>query len=115
MKTEVTIHNRLSAEHPWHGAADRVLRAALNGLPGSWEVSVLSIDRLWVRIDIVAPDGAMWSWSVSTHEGPRVEEMAETIRAACVRHCRVKAGGVRRRRGPAASVAPPATPKGTAR
>ena len=113
VKATVTIHNRLPAGHRWQAAIDPVFRAALNGLPGPWDISVHPVDRFWFRIDVVAPDGASWSISASTQEGPRIEDLADTIRAACVRHGRVKPANAKRTRGDAARVSPPAASKGT--
>lgn len=95
----LTIHNRLHPGHRYQAAMDAVFPAALRGLPGPWDVSVYSIDRDWFRIDLVAPDGASWSLSVLVHDGPRAEDLADTVRAACVRHCRLKPTNGKRRAG----------------
>lgn len=84
----ITIDNRLDRGHRYQAAIDQLIRAALRGLPGQWEVSAYPVGRAWFRIDVVAPDGASWSLSVPVHEGPRPEDLADTIRAACLRHCR---------------------------
>jgi hypothetical protein len=109
----ITIQNRLPAGHRWQAAIDPVFRDALKELPGAWDVSVHPIDRLWFQIVVVAPDGASWSTSTSTQEGLRIEDLAGTIRAACVRRCRMKPAW--RRRGVGASVRPPAAPNGTSK
>jgi len=104
----VTIHNRLNPGHPYQAAVDQVFRLALDGLPGPWAVSASSVGRAWFRIDVVAPDGASWSMSVPVQHGPRPEDLGETVRAACVRHCRVK-----RARGRPRAPFEPALPEGT--
>lgn len=130
----ITIHNRLHPGHRYRAAIDEVFRIALRGLPGPWDVSVYPVGRTWFRIDVVAPDGASWFISVPVHEGPRAEDLADTVRAACVRHCRLKPANGKRRAGkPAdgsardrdgspkagssraavASVSSPAAPEGT--
>jgi hypothetical protein len=80
----VTIHNRLKAGHPY-ASIDEAFRTALRGLPGQWDVSVYPIGRTWFRIDVLSPDGASWSMSVPAHDGPRPEELADAVRAACAR------------------------------
>jgi hypothetical protein len=72
-------------------ANDAVL-GALQGLPGSWDVSIHAIGRAWFRIDVIAPKGSSWSLSVPVHQGPRVEDLAEAVRAACSRLCGPKPG-----------------------
>lgn len=86
----ITIHNRLDRSHRYQAAIDQVTRAALRGLPGPWDVSAYAVGRAWFRIDVVAPDGASWSASVPVHQGPRAEDLADTIRTACLRHCRLR-------------------------
>ena len=130
----ITIHNRLPRGHRYQAAVDEVFRVALRGLPGPWDVSVYPVGRDWYRIDVVAPDGASWSTSVPVHGGPQAEDLADTVRAAGVRHCRLRPAKRTRRAGkpadgPArdrdgspkagspqggvASVPPPAAPGGT--
>ncbi len=130
----ITIHNRLHPGHRYRAAMDEVFRVALRGLPGPWDVSVYPAGRAWFRIDVVAPDGASWSTSVPVQQGPRPEDLGDTVRAACVRHCRLRpANGTRRagkpadgfagnrdggpkagsQRGRVASVPSPAAPEGT--
>ena len=93
----ITIHNRLHPGHHYQAAMDEVFRVALRGLPGPWDVSVHPAGRAWFRIDVVAPDGASWSTSVPVDEGPSPEDLEDTVRAACVRHCRLRpANGTRR-------------------
>jgi hypothetical protein len=86
----ITVHNHLHPGHPYQAAIDELFRVALRGLPGPWEVSVCPVGRAWFRIDVVAPDGARWSLSVPVREGPRAEDLADTVRAAGVRHCRLR-------------------------
>jgi len=130
----ITLHNRLYPGHRYQAAMEAVFRIALRGLPGPWDVSVYPVGRTWFRIDVVAPDGASWFISVPVHGGPRAEDLADTVRAACVRHCRLKPANGKRRAGkPAdgsardrdgspkagslraavASVSSPAAPEGT--
>lgn len=80
----VTIHNRLRAGHPY-ASIDEAFRTALRGLPGRWDMSVYPIGRTWFRIDILSPDAASWSMSVPVHDGPRPEDLADAVRAACAR------------------------------
>lgn len=82
----ITIHNRLHAGHPYREAIDEVFRVSLRGLAGPWDLSVYAVGKAWFRIDVAAPDGASWSASVPVHEGPTPEDLAETVRAACLRH-----------------------------
>jgi hypothetical protein len=95
-EADITVHNRLYHGHRYQAAMDEVLRVALRGLPGPWEASVYPVGRGWFRIDVVAPDGARWSMSVPAHEGPSAQDLAETVRAAGVRHCRLKVTECRR-------------------
>ena len=117
----IAIHNRLPPDHRCRAAVDEVFRVALRGLAGPWDVSIYPVDRAWVRVDVVAPDGATWSTSVRAEEGRPAEELADTVRAACVRHCRLEPASGKRRagkqpgsqRGSVASVSSPVAPKGT--
>jgi len=130
----IAIHNRLPPGHRRHAAVDEVLRVALRGLAGPWDVSIYPVDGAWFRIDVVAPDGATWSTSVRVDEGRPAEDLADTVRAACVRHGHLKPANGKRRagkpakrsagnrdgspeaasqRGEVASVPSPAAPKGT--
>lgn len=95
----ITIQNRLHPGHRYQAAMDEVFRVALRGLPGSWDASVYPVGRAWFRIEVVAPDGASWSTSVPVHEGPRGEDLADTVRAACIRHCRLRPEKGKRRAG----------------
>lgn len=95
----ITIHNRLHPGHRYQAGVEEVLRIALRDLPGPWDVSVYPVGRPWFRIDVVAPDGASWSAWVPVHEGPRVEELADTVRAACVRRGRLRPENGKRRAG----------------
>jgi CheY-like chemotaxis protein len=83
----IRIDNRLHAGHRYRTAVAESCRAALDGLPGPWEVTASPVGRAWFRIEVVARDGARWSMSVPVHHGPRTEELAEVVRAACLRHC----------------------------
>ena len=95
----ITIHNRLQPGDRCAAAMDEVFRIALRDLLGPWDVSVYSTGPAWFRIDLVAPDGASWSTSVPFHGGPRPEELAETVRTACLRHARRKSTNSKRRAG----------------
>ena len=86
----ITLHNRLSPGHRYQAAIDEIFRVALRDLPGAWDVSVYSIGRAWFRIDVVAPDGASWCMSFPVHQGPRAEDLAETVRVACIRRSRLR-------------------------
>lgn len=95
----ITLHNRLHSGHLYQTAIDEVFRTALRSLPGPWDVSAYPVGRAWFRMDVVAPDGASWSMSVPVHQGPRAEDLADTVRAACARHCRLHPENARRRAG----------------
>ena len=95
----ITIHNRLHAGHRYRTAVEESFRSALDGLPGPWEVTVSPVGRAWFRVDVVAGDGATWSMSVPVHEGPRPEDLADVVRAACLRHRRLDPDGGQRRSG----------------
>lgn len=107
----ITLHNLLHRGHRYQAAMDAVFQRALGGLPGTWDVSAYPFGRAWFRIDVVAPDGAKWSLSVPVHEGPGPDELADTIRAACLRHSRLKPKGGTRGAGKPA-VSPAAAPDG---
>jgi hypothetical protein len=110
----ITVHNRLHAGHRYQAVMDEVLRVALEGFAGPWDVSIHPVGRQWFRIDVVAPDGATWSLSVPVHEGPGADDLADTVRAACLRRRVKRAGGQRRAGKPAAgSDGDPATKEGT--
>jgi hypothetical protein len=83
--TDITIHNRLPAGHGYQATIEEVLRVALRDLPGPWDASAYTVGRAWFRIDVIAPDGARWSGWVPVHEGPQAENLADTVRAACLR------------------------------
>lgn len=95
----ITIHNRLPPGHRCQVAMDETFRVALRGLPGPWDVSVCPVGLAWFRIDVVAPDGASWSTWFPVHEGPRAEDLADTVRAACARHFRLEPTNGKRRAG----------------
>lgn len=97
----LTIHNRLHPGHRCRAAVDEALRVSLRDLSGPWDVSVCPVDEDWVRIEVAAPDGASWSMSVPVPEGPRVEDLAGTVRAACLRHSRRRRGAAKRVAGAA--------------
>jgi hypothetical protein len=95
----ITIHSRLHSGHRYQTAVDEIFRVALRGLPGPWDVSVYPVGRAWFRIDVVAPDGACWSMSVPVPEGPRAEDLADSVRAGCVRLCRLRLESGKRQAG----------------
>lgn len=86
----VTIHNRLPIGHRYRVSLDEALRACLQGLTGSWDVTVYPVGRAWFHIQVVAPDGSSWSLAIPVQEGPRAEDLAETVRAACARQSRLR-------------------------
>jgi hypothetical protein len=85
MDPGITIHNRLHRGHRYQAAVEDIVRVALRDTPGPWDVSVSPLGRAWFVIDVVAPDAASWSMQVPIHGGPQPEDLAETIRAACLR------------------------------
>jgi hypothetical protein len=95
----IAIHNRLPPGHRCRTVVDEVLHVALRGLSGSWDVSIHPVDRTWFRVDVVAPSGAAWSTSVRADEHWSAGDLADTVRAACVRHCRLKPVHAERRAG----------------
>lgn len=95
----IAIHNRLPPGHRCQTAVEEVLRVALRGLSGAWDVSIYPVDRTWFRVDVVAPSGATWSMSVRADEDPSSADLADTVRAACVRYCRLKPANGKRRAG----------------
>lgn len=95
----IAIHNRLPPDHRCRAAVDEVFRVALRGLSGAWDVSIYPVDRAWVRVDVVAPNGATWSTSVRADEGRPAEKLADAVRAACVRHCRLEPANGKHRAG----------------
>jgi hypothetical protein len=85
----VTVNNRLYPGHRYRSAMDQVFERCLKDLSGHWDLSVYAMGGTWFRIDVVAPDGVRWSLSVPVHEGPRTEDLAQMIKAACIRHLRM--------------------------
>lgn len=84
---EITLENRLPPGHRYRAVMDEVVRIALRGLPGSWDVSACSVGRTLFRTDVGSPGGASWSISVPVYEGPTAGDLAAAVRAACLRHC----------------------------
>lgn len=82
---EVTIHNRLAEGHRYRLALDRALRPRLRELSGRWELSVHSVGRILIQIDVLAPGGWRWSLAVPVPEGPPAEKIVETVWAECAR------------------------------
>jgi hypothetical protein len=82
---EVTIHNRLAEGHRYRLALDRALRSRLRLLSGRWELSMYSVGRILIQIDVLAPGGARWSLAVPVPEGPPAEDIVETVWAECAR------------------------------
>jgi hypothetical protein len=77
------LHNRLPQGHPYRPHLEEALRTALSDLPGSWEVSIIPVGRRQFHIEVVAPDASRWSAAVPVPEGPRAEDVADMVRAAC--------------------------------
>jgi hypothetical protein len=84
------LHNRLPERHPYRPHLEEALRTALNDLPGSWDVSIIPVGRRQFNIEVLAPDASRWSAAVPVPEGPRAEDVADVVRAACARRCPVK-------------------------
>lgn len=84
---EITLQNRLPPGHRYRAVMDEVVRIALRGLPGPWDVSASSWGRTLFRIDVGSPGRASWSISVPVYEGPNAGDLAAAVRAACLRHC----------------------------
>lgn len=84
------VHDRLPEGHPYRSHLEEALRSALSDLRGSWEVSIIPVGRRFYNIEVVAPDGSRWSTAVPVPEGPRAEDLAERVRAACARRCPAK-------------------------
>jgi hypothetical protein len=93
----ISIHNRLPPGHRCQATVAEAVRVALRGLPGPWDVSIEPIDRVWFRVAVVAPNGATWSASIRADEDWSPADLADTVRAACVRHRRLQAANPRRR------------------
>jgi hypothetical protein len=79
------VHDRLPEGHPYRPHLEKALRRALSDLSGSWDVSIIPVGRRFYNIEVVAPDGSRWSTAVPVAEGPRAEDLAERVRAACAR------------------------------
>jgi hypothetical protein len=86
----LTLHNHLPERHPYRLHLEEALRTALSDLTGSWDVSIIPAGRRLFTIEVVAPDASRWSVAVPVPEGPRAEDVADMVRAACARRCRVK-------------------------
>ena len=99
MDPGTTIHNRLQRGHRYQAVVEDVVRGALRDTAGPWDVSVSPLGRAWFCIDVVAPDGASWSVQVPVHGGPQPEDLAETIRAACLRRHHLTQRNAKRRDG----------------
>jgi hypothetical protein len=84
------LHDRLPERHPYRPHLAGALRTALSDLAGSWEVSIIPVGRRLFTIEVVAPDASRWSTAVPVPEGPRAEDVADMVRAACARRCPVK-------------------------
>ena len=84
---EITLQNRLHPGHRYRAVMDEVVRIALRGLPGPWDVSACSVGCTLFRIDVGSPGGASWSISVPVYEGPAAGDVAAAVRAACLHHC----------------------------
>src|SRR5207245_10873423 len=84
------FHHRLPHAHPARPHLEEALRTALSELPGSWDVSIIPVGRRLFNIEVVAPDASRWSAAVPVPEGPRAEDVADMVRAACARRCSVK-------------------------
>ncbi len=111
------LHNRLPESHPYRPHLEEALRSALSDLPGSWDVSIIPVGRRLFNIEVVAPDASRWSAAVPVPEGPRPEDVAEMVRAACARRCPVEPPSVPTRATEAPhsfSAAKPAPPRGGA-
>jgi hypothetical protein len=86
----LVLHNRLPERHPYRPHLEEALRTALGDLPGSWDVSIIPLGRRLFTIEVVAPAASRWSAAVPVPEGPRAEDVADMVRAACARRCPVK-------------------------
>ena len=84
------LHNRLPEGHPYRPHLEEALRTALSDLPGSWDVSIIPVGRRLFNIEVVAPDASRWSAAAPVPEGPRAEDVADMVRAACARRFPVK-------------------------
>lgn len=90
---QVTLQNRLSPKHPQRLVLQSAIRDALADLAGTWDVALEAPEGLSLVITVVAHDGSAWamSWCNPAHGGP--ESIAETVRAACSRRCRLDRAG----------------------
>jgi len=86
----LVLHNRLPERHAYRPHLEEALRTALGDLPGSWDVSIIPVGRWLFTIEVVAPDASRWSAAVPVPEGPRAEDVAAMVRAACDRRCPFK-------------------------
>ncbi len=56
----LTLHNRLPAGHRYRLGLEGALRAALADPSGPLDVSVYSVGRGWLSLDVGAPDASRW-------------------------------------------------------
>ena len=89
-ESRLILNDRLPERHPYRPHLAEALRTALGDLPGSWDVSIISLGRRLFTIEVVAPDASRWSAAVPVPEGPRAEDVAAMVRAACDRRCPIK-------------------------
>lgn len=86
------VHNGLP-DGPDRLRIEEALRTALSDLPGSWKVSIGAVGRRLYTIEVAAPDASHWSVAIPIPEGPRPEDVADMVRAACARRSTVKPPG----------------------
>jgi hypothetical protein len=84
------FENRLPEGHALRPHLEDALRTALSDLPGPWRVSIIPFGRRVYNIEVVSADGSRWSAAVPVPEGPRPQDVADMVRAACARRCPVK-------------------------
>jgi hypothetical protein len=83
--SEMTLRNRLPADHPQRLALQAAVAKALSGLNGPWDVVIEAQGLLTLVIGVVAPDGSSWTMSCCNPRDRDPESIAETVRAACTR------------------------------
>ena len=81
----IAIHNHYRG-HRHKAAMAKMCRVALRGLSGPWDIWIMSAGRDWFRLEIVGPRGTSWSMAVPFNALPSSEDLAEALRAACIRH-----------------------------
>jgi hypothetical protein len=106
----LTLWSHLPAGHPY-AALTVSVEAALHDLPGRWDVAISPVGSTWIRVDVIAPDGANWSLSVPIEGGPGPVELADAVRTACARRL-LRPGGFSREAAAGSSSSGPA-PEGT--